>query len=345
MKNEFVSVISHELRTPLTSIRGSLGLLEGGVGGQLSEDGQELVRIARSNSERLIRLINDILDLDKLEAGRLEFRNEPVRPASLIRDALAESQRFADEAGIELRATQSDELPEIQGDPDRLLQVLVKLTDNAIKFSPSPSSVCVGARVTEQGLVRFEIIDQGPGIPPEQHKRLFKKFQQLESHSTRRSGGSGLGLVICKAIVDAHRGQLGLVSDSGEGSTFFVEFAPAGSRLAVRPPASGRGISARTVDMNLAHVPDTKTRGLAEDLAELGADVVKAFEAGEVGFLRDLHQRARELAADLNDDAPGPLGPALLELAEALEHTDESLQRRPIEDAFSNVLRASRGLD
>lgn len=222
LKDEFVSIVSHELRTPLTSIRGSLGLIEGGAVEAGSEKGRELVRIARSNTERLIRLINDILDLDKIEAGKLSFKNEDLAPSNVIEQAVASIAGLAREQGVSV-TTELGDAPRISGDFDRLVQVLTNLLSNAVKFSPAGKAVTVGVQTTEKGFVQFWVRDRGPGIPSDQLGQLFKKFQQLEASQTRTSGGSGLGLAISKAIVAAHRGTIDVESTPGDGSTFFFE--------------------------------------------------------------------------------------------------------------------------
>ena len=221
LKNEFVSTVSHELRTPLTSIRGALGLLEGGVLGALEPQALEVVQIARSNSDRLIRLINDILDLEKMAAGKLDLSLVQIDPRELLTTALAGIQAVAEASGVELRGGIQGE-GELSGDKDRLVQVLTNLVSNAIKFSP-PNGV-VRVQVDERaGVWRFAVADQGPGISPHQMAKLFRKFQQLDSSDTRSKGGTGLGLAISKAIVDQHRGRIWVTSEPGQGTVFLFE--------------------------------------------------------------------------------------------------------------------------
>ncbi len=219
MKSEFVSIVSHELRTPLTSIRGSMGLLEGGVLGELPGPVLEMVRIARSNSERLIRLINDILDLEKIEAGKAELRLQPVDVAEVVEATLGGVRGMADTAKVELR-TEAGGLGHVRADRDRLIQVLTNLVSNAIKFSPSGGVVTVRAGREAPGQVRFEVIDQGPGIPLEKRAKLFGRFQQLDSSDTRSKGGTGLGLAISQTIIEQHGGRIEVLGEPGEGATF-----------------------------------------------------------------------------------------------------------------------------
>ncbi len=229
MKAEFVSTVSHELRTPLTSIRGSLGLLEGGVVGTLPVEAQELVRIARSNAERLIRLVNDMLDLDKIEAGRLELKTGPLTPADLVSAAIEGMQAVAADVRFE---TSVSTARAFIGDRDRLLQVLSNLLSNAVKFSPPSSIVTVGAELLDasalghsgrRSAVRFTVHNPGPGISAEDRTRLFTRFQQLDASDRRSRGGTGLGLAICKAIVEEHGGRIGVESEPGAGAVFWFE--------------------------------------------------------------------------------------------------------------------------
>lgn len=222
MKNEFVSTVSHELRTPLTSVRGSLGLIEGGAAGEVAPRALELVRIARANTDRLIRLINDILDLEKMEAGKLELRTAPVAAADLVATAIAELRSAAQESDITLVAQPAPGLRAI-GDHDRLVQVLVNLVGNAIKFSAPGRAVTVRTQEGAPGFVRFAVADEGPGIAREHLARLFRRFQQLDASDGRERGGTGLGLVISRSIVEQHGGRLGVKSEVGVGTEFFFE--------------------------------------------------------------------------------------------------------------------------
>ncbi|ATB27478.1 ATP-binding protein [Melittangium boletus] len=219
LKNEFISTVSHELRTPLTSIRGSLGLLEGGVVGELEAPVLDMVRIARTNTERLIRLINDILDLEKMESGMLELKPQPVDSAELIETTFSGVQAMADAARVTLVA-RADDAGAVRADRDRLIQVLTNLVSNAIKFSPVDSQVEVRAARDARGQVRFSVVDQGPGIPLDKRARLFGKFQQLDSSDSRSKGGTGLGLAISQAIVEQHGGHIEVLGEPGEGTTF-----------------------------------------------------------------------------------------------------------------------------
>ena len=219
VKSEFVSTVSHELRTPLTAIRGSLGLLEGGGVTNLPPKALNLLRIARNNCDRLVRLLNDMLDLDKIEAGKLALRAVPLEPAEVVGAALDELRPMADQRAIALVEDLSPVSP-VTGDRDRLIQVLTNLVSNAIKFSPAAATVTVSITAVEHG-VRFAVHNPGPGIAPHDMPRLFGRFQQLDGSDRRRHGGTGLGLAIAKAIVEQHEGTIGVESDPGAGTTFW----------------------------------------------------------------------------------------------------------------------------
>jgi PAS domain S-box-containing protein len=236
MKTEFISTVSHELRTPLTSIRGSLGLIAGGVAGELPEAARNLVAIAKNNCERLIRLINDILDSEKIEAGKMHLELQAVDLRQLVQQTLAANQGFADQHRVKLRLQAPDAALQARIDSDRLIQVLTNLISNAVKFSPPGSTVDMHVlRVARQ--VRVEIVDRGPGIPEEFRARIFQKFSQADSSDTRQKGGTGLGLNISRGLVEKMGGQIGFSSEAGVGTTFFLEF-PEWRDPALLPPRS-----------------------------------------------------------------------------------------------------------
>lgn len=219
--NEFYSTVSHELRTPLTSIHGSLRLMEGGLVGELPQKARDLVAISRSESERLIRLINDILDLRKLEAGKLELRREEVKASDVASASLAGVKGLSESEGVQLLC-KMDQDGIVYCDRDRIIQVLENLLSNAIKYSPAGGSVVLTVCCAED-FVRFDVQDSGPGIASNQIEKLFCKFQQLDSSDSRRKGGTGLGLAITKAIVEQHEGKVGVETRLGVGSTFWFE--------------------------------------------------------------------------------------------------------------------------
>jgi signal transduction histidine kinase len=222
LKDEFVSTVSHELRTPLTSIAGSLGLLSGGAAGQLPETVRRLISIAHRNSLRLIRLINEILDLEKIEAGKLTFARSSVALPELAAEAIEANQAFAQDHGAKVVLEADHAVPNVLGDRDRLMQVLTNLLSNAIKFSPRGGIVRVRV-AAQQNLVRLTVADDGPGIPAEFRPRMFTKFAQADTSDTRSKGGTGLGLAVAKEIVELHGGTLTFDTEIGRGTAFHVD--------------------------------------------------------------------------------------------------------------------------
>ncbi len=234
MKSEFVSTVSHELRTPLTSIRGSLGLIEAGALGPLPEKVAGMVRIAHQNSERLIHIINDILDIEKIESGKLQLHLTNIRVADFLREALQGNQGYGEKYQVrfELEQAPADKV-EVAADPDRLMQVMANLLSNAAKFSNAGESVRIRARAQGQ-LVRIEVADTGAGIPQEFHASIFEKFVQAESTTARRFEGTGLGLSITRQLVEAMGGKIGFESAVGKGTTFHFELP----QVALQPAAA-----------------------------------------------------------------------------------------------------------
>lgn len=208
---------SHELRTPLTSIRGSLGLLAGGAVGDLPDSAQRMLDIAVQSTDRLIRLINDILDLERLSSGTLSLLREACDAAGLVSRAVEEIRGAADALGVEVRGASVE--GRVWADPDRVIQTLTNLVGNAIKFSPRSGTVEVSARV-EDDHVRFAVEDHGPGIPADQLETVFERFRQVDASDSRVKGGTGLGLAICRTIVEQHGGRIWAESVLGEGATF-----------------------------------------------------------------------------------------------------------------------------
>jgi len=219
LKDEFVSTVSHELRTPLTSIRGALGLLSSGILGELNEKAANLLRIALTNSDRLVRLINDILDLERIQSGREPLAFRPVQLSRIVEQAIGDMQPVAEAAGVQLLHDTSK--AEIDADPHRLLQVLTNLLSNAVKFSPPNSTVSVMLRPGVSG-VTLSVIDHGRGIPADKLEAVFGRFQQVDASDSRQKGGSGLGLAICRTIVLQHSGRVWAERNPIRGTTFRV---------------------------------------------------------------------------------------------------------------------------
>jgi signal transduction histidine kinase len=222
-KDEFISIVGHELRTPLTSIHGALGLIEAGVLGEAPGPMVQLVSVARSNTDRLVRLINDMLDLDKMEAGSSDLDLVPLDANELADVAIDGMHATVQLAGVRIRRV-SEGPAWVLGDRDRLLQVLTNLLSNAVRFSPPQAAVTVTVSRGAPGRVRFTVSDEGPGLPPDSVEHLFRRFAQVGDPRRR---GSGLGLAICKAIVEQHGGEIGL--GEGRGGVFQFEIREARS--------------------------------------------------------------------------------------------------------------------
>jgi signal transduction histidine kinase/CheY-like chemotaxis protein len=221
LKDEFVSVVSHELRTPLTSIRGSLQLVLEDLQSGVDPDQRQLLNIALNNCERLIRIINDILDVSKIEAGRLTLHTQPTEVRQLVQTATQAVAAVAQNARVTLAVVMPDDLPLVNVDGDRIVQVLVNLMSNAVNYAPVDSRVTIEAAM--QGpRVAISVQDQGVGISESDLARLFQKFQQVDTSGSRRKGGTGLGLAISKALVEQHGGEITVESAPGHGARFTV---------------------------------------------------------------------------------------------------------------------------
>ncbi len=279
LKDEFVSVVSHELRTPLTSIRGALGLLASGAIGELSERGQRMLDIAVHNTDRLIRLINDILDIERMESGRVEMdpRDHDVR--DLMEQGADVMQAMADEHTVTLRVLPV-EAP-VHADADRVLQTITNLLSNAIKFSEPGGAVHLEAE-QNGGQVLFRVRDEGRGIPPSKIPTIFERFTQVDASDSREKGGTGLGLAICKKIVERHGGRIWLDSEVGRGTT--VSFT--------LPTQRGRPLRGRGEILVCDDDTDVRDRLIAD----IGS---RGFHVTAVGSGMEALQMARERRPDV----------------------------------------------
>jgi PAS domain S-box-containing protein len=329
MKDEFISTVSHELRTPLTSIRGALGLLSSGMLGEVNEKAANLLRIAMTNSDRLVRLINDILDLERIQSGREPLTFKPIQLSDVVRQAIGDMQPVADSAGVQLihDTTQA----EIDADPDRLLQVLTNLLSNAVKFSPPNSTVSIMIRPGVSG-VTMSVIDHGRGIPADKLEAVFGRFQQVDASDSRQKGGSGLGLAICRTIVLQHSGRIWAERNPIRGTTFrvFLPYhpvpleTPAGlpenetghgtvllgganvdSRLRIAAQLTGHGyrvVETGTLEQTLAAAHD----GVEAILLDTSLDGMNGWEI--LPLLRKLDPEARTPVVLLSVDNPHAAG-------------------------------------
>lgn len=228
MKNEFISTVSHELRTPLTAIRLSLGLLTSGAAGQFEPDVKRLLDISQESCERLVRLINDILDIEKIESGNMTFHLLPQALLPVVEAAVEATRSYALPFQVALEVEHDGSAPRVALERDRITQVVVNLLSNAVKFSPPGGTVQI--RVARDGATaRLSVTDHGAGIPAEFQGRIFQKFAQADSTDTRQRSGTGLGLAICRQLVGAHGGQISFSTEAGVGTRFEVELplAPA----------------------------------------------------------------------------------------------------------------------
>lgn len=218
MKQEFVQMISHDLRTPLTAILGTFELLNSGAYGDLSERGHSRVGDAVNESQRLIAMINELLDIERLESGNMQLMREELDLQPILQRSIEAVSVIASARQIKFEA--GSENPTVTVDGDRIVQILINLLGNAVKYSPEGGVISVNVSEQDQ-LVRIEVVDQGPGIPKHEQNSIFERFKQIESSEYKRSGSSGLGLAICKALVESHGGRIGVNSEEGKGSCFW----------------------------------------------------------------------------------------------------------------------------
>ncbi len=222
LKDEFVATVSHELRTPLTSIAGALSLLINDAGGTLPVRAKRLLTIAHANSQRLVRLVNNILDMEKIESGKVVFVQKRIEVRSLVEEAIEANRVFAGGFGVRIRLDPASAAGEIRGDPDWLLQVVTNLLSNAVKFSPPAEDVEVAIE-NLSGNIRISVRDHGHGVPDDFKPRIFEKFAQADASDARQLGGTGLGLSIVKQIVTRLGGEVSFGDAPGGGAIFHVE--------------------------------------------------------------------------------------------------------------------------
>jgi PAS domain S-box-containing protein len=282
LKEEFVSIVSHELRTPLTSIRGSIQLVLGEPGSVPDQEHRSLLQIALNNCERLVRIINDILDVSKIESGNLPLQKKAVNVAELVRQSVDVVAGPARNANVKVDVKIPANLRPVIVDQDRIVQALVNLLSNAVKFAPTGSTVTIAATSGDQNII-LSVSDEGEGIAPENLNRLFRKFQQVDGSSSRRKGGTGLGLAITKALVEQHGGRIFVDSELGRGTRFSITLplATPEEAAAVPPVVANRdGSASLHVRRVLVVDDDDDFRGLMkEQLQHAGYVVFDARDA------------------------------------------------------------------
>ncbi|WP_394211015.1 PAS domain S-box protein [Enterovibrio calviensis] len=286
VKNEFVATVSHELRTPLTSIRGALGVVLGKFGNELPEKSKKMLTIALRNSERLTLLINDILDIEKLDSGQLSFSFSRINLDSLIRRSIDDNDGFARQHNVSLVYINEINDAYVNADSGRVLQVMANLLSNAIKYSPEYGEVTI-TLAQQDSFYRIDVTDVGSGIPPEFHQRIFERFSQADSSDTRRVGGTGLGLSITQSIVEGHKGQIDFFSALDEGSTFYFTL-PIDTNEAKRVSAHREGgITQFNAVFQVLYVgkDDHLTHVLRGELAEIAEiSCVSSFQSAILAF-------------------------------------------------------------
>ena len=220
--SDFYSVVSHELRTPIAKIKSSLSVIEDGEAGPVNDSVKRFVSISRNAADTLWRLIENILDFKKLESGKFRLLRQRLQLAQLVESTVAEFEPVAHAAGLKISCDIQDKVY-VLADGQRIIQVLENFLSNAVKFTPQEGSILIRVSCKDSSSVRVEVLDSGPGISSDEMSKLFEKFQQIESPDRRARGGTGLGLAVCKAIIEAHGGSVGVDSESGKGSCFWFE--------------------------------------------------------------------------------------------------------------------------
>jgi signal transduction histidine kinase/DNA-binding response OmpR family regulator len=334
VKDEFISTVSHELRTPLTSIRGALGLLSAGLLGNVDGKAQNLLRIASSNTERLIRLINDILDLERMESGRAPLKLRRCSILDLAREAVDTMTPMADGASIHLELTCNAPRDSIyfDADSDRILQVLTNLLSNAIKFSPEDSKVSVQID-SDTNSVALKVVDRGRGIPADKLDAVFDRFQQVESGDASKKGGTGLGLAICRSIIQQHGGAIwAQPNQSGPGTTLWMQLSRSARASDTALPSLIAGPGERGEGLILVCDDDPGIREVvAEQLRQHGYEIMEASSGEEVIAI------AREQAARARDHSGLPISALLLDLYMPGLSGWETLQRLKESPATASI--------
>jgi PAS domain S-box-containing protein len=251
LKNEFVATVSHELRTPLTSIAGALGLLVANGGATLPAPTLRLLKIAQANSQRLLRLVGGILDMDKIESGKVVFTLKQFEIRALVEQAIEAKRASAEAFGVRIRLNAASEACNLNGDPDWLSKAVTNLLSNAVKFSPRGAEVVVGVE-KRGGKIRVSVRDHGPGVPDEFKARVFEKFAQSDTSDARTNGRAGLGLSIIKEIVTRLGGEVGFADAPGGGAIFHMELPVSGHAMAAKSAIADGAVDAGVCESSVA---------------------------------------------------------------------------------------------
>jgi len=292
-KTEFLSTVSHELRTPLTSIKGALGIINAGAAGELNDKLKSLVSIALKNSNRLNRLINDILDIEKIQSGKMDFHLEAMDLSQMIKDAVEANDSYAKNLGVQLQTTGVDTPIMVKGDKDRLMQVMANLLSNAAKFSHSGQCIDISL-ARRASKIRVAVKDWGTGIPKASQATIFDKFTQADSSDQREKGGTGLGLSIVKVMVNAHGSNIAFDSVEGKGTTFYFDL----DLLEEAKPNDGKQIAKRHL------VRQSTTRMLICEAEQDIAETLRTMLNG-AGYIADIATTAAEAKSILKSGSYG----------------------------------------
>lgn len=286
LKDEFVATVSHELRTPLTSISGSLGLLVGERAGKLPESAMRMLVIAETNCQRLVRLINDVLDIEKMESGRVVFKLHRVDVGAAVEQAIEANRGFADRHGVRVRLDAASAGCAVNADSDRLAQVITNLLSNAVKFSPADEEVVVAVE-NNADTVRISVRDHGAGVPADFKRHIFEKFSQADGTTSRQKGGTGLGLNIVKQIVERLGGKVVFDDAPGGGTIFIVTLlawdAPKGRDIDREAPPGAARLLLCEDDPDTATATRERLRatGFATDIAFTASAAIARADATE----------------------------------------------------------------
>ncbi|QUT04887.1 CHASE3 domain-containing protein [Sphingobium phenoxybenzoativorans] len=360
MKDQFLSTVSHELRTPLTSIVGSLGLLRGGVAEELAPGAQRLVVIAESNANRLIRIVNDLLDVEKLQSGQMTFDFQPLDLRTIVEKAADAMRGLSATRNIRIEIGESDGPVIVRGDGDRLIQVVTNLVSNAVKFSPEGSTVSVLCG-TQGSHANIRVADQGPGIEPGLRERLFTRFAQGLGSSTSATQGTGLGLAISREIVRNHGGDIWLEDAAGGGSVFAFniplwnvltgqEDLNGAPRLLVYADAVGAetisaGFAEREIRADAVSSPEAALAAI-EGRSYVAMVLDFQFAADDalplLGVIRS-HPRARNLPVIAISSEDPPLEAAQTASLDIIDWIEKPIQSARLSDAIESAIKRTSG--